>query len=571
MENNKTWLKVLIGILVVIWSFVTLNKGFYMDENGLLTLYKSIYSGQHMFVDSWDELQTGAVIVWPLMALYYQVLAAPLAGLGIGLVLYIRICYMIIHLLVCCYVYYTLRCSDFEEGAFSATMLYFMFVIGWRGLSYKTFSDLSIMLTICFLFRFHETRQLRFAVFGAIAVCVGILSYPTMIVMPFVIGFMMIWAIRHNYLSVNVLTAFVVTCVICGGLFLLYLGLTTGISQAIAMLPNFGDNDYEESILMRVVRLLAYYAGMAVISYIPILFILLIKKLRYMSERTEHVILTVYWLVFLVAICALRYESISISRFVYGIIILFFWFPYFMYEERENEYTTIGTYGIKDDNSRRLLWLVFGLSIAAQFTWMLATNQGVDITGHMAIYVVMLEIILFAREKQGLMGLAHIVLACALFFMGFWLPESNGGYNDILEARSLVTEGAYEGMELDTYDYERNQAVLQLTDNYISPEDYVLVCFGTKSTGYLNMNAHFGTYGAYARCHVNRKLLDYWELNPGNQATCVILDTADPNYEKFLAGECGQYIMDTYTEEAATSGSFILLRMEDSLEGSEGN
>ena len=110
MEQNSRvakLFKAIVVIGVVAWVAITLNTGFYVDENGLLTIYKGIYQGQHMFTDSWESLQTGGFLAWPLLALYYQVLS-PLfvsTGINIGLVLYMRIMYMVVRGLIALYLY----------------------------------------------------------------------------------------------------------------------------------------------------------------------------------------------------------------------------------------------------------------------------------------------------------------------------------------------------------------------------------------------------------------------------------------------------------------------------------
>ena len=86
IENTSKMIRIfrlilLIGIIV--WAAVTINTGFYVDENGLLVTYKGIFEGQRMFVDSWESLQTGGFLAWPLMALYYNVLSPFFSSFGI--------------------------------------------------------------------------------------------------------------------------------------------------------------------------------------------------------------------------------------------------------------------------------------------------------------------------------------------------------------------------------------------------------------------------------------------------------------------------------------------------------
>ena len=170
IDNKKIIFKVIIGIFVLVWSFNVLNVGFYVDENGLLSIYKGFYQGQRLFTDSWEALQTGGILAYPLLALYYQVLS-PLfasAGINIGLVLYMRIVYTICRLLVAIYLYFTIKKTVYEDGAFAASIFYYMFVMGWKNFSYKSYCDLAIMLLICFIIRFQETKKNWYFIFAGI-------------------------------------------------------------------------------------------------------------------------------------------------------------------------------------------------------------------------------------------------------------------------------------------------------------------------------------------------------------------------------------------------------------------
>ena len=101
-EKRTNILKVILAVIIVVWSYATISYGFYVDENGLLAIYKGIFQGQRMFVDSWEALQTGGILAYPFLALYYYVLQPLFASfsINIGLVLYMRICYMTVRLII---------------------------------------------------------------------------------------------------------------------------------------------------------------------------------------------------------------------------------------------------------------------------------------------------------------------------------------------------------------------------------------------------------------------------------------------------------------------------------------
>ncbi|MBR5648333.1 glycosyltransferase family 39 protein [Pseudobutyrivibrio sp.] len=560
IDNKNNIFKFIIGIFALVWSFNVLNVGFYVDENGLLTIYKGFYQGQRLFVDSWEALQTGGILAYPLMALYYQVLS-PLfasAGINIGLVLYMRIAYTICRLLVAVYLYLTIKRTAYDRGAYVASLFYYMFVMGWKNFSYKSYCDMAIMLLVCFLIRYYQEKKVRYFVYAAIATCVAILAYPTMILLAVFIFAFALLGIYRNEVSPKAIIAYVVTCLVIGGAFLVFLQFGSGIVNAIHQLKNFGDQDYDYGLLHRLGMLLVSYIGFAVIAYLPIIFLVIFKRFRYVSYIAEKVVFSAYWIIFFVIVCAVRIESISNSRFIYALLLLFFWLPYFIKQEEKSEYTVIGSYNSQISDEQGILWLMFSISIAAQFIWALSTNQDITVPGHMAIYAVIAFILIASNEDNDYIGLTCAIIIVDFFFMGFWVAEWNGGYSDVLETRYMVTNGELKGIILNTEDYDKNMSSYRLVTEYLSSEDKLLVAFGSNSTGYINSDALQGTYSVYARTQKNTMILDYWKEFPDNQADYVIIDESNDKYESFVDGEAGKYIIETYRNVVAKDGSLVL-------------
>lgn len=561
IDNKIIIFKVIFGLFVLVWSFNVLNVGFYVDENGLLTIYKGFYQGQRLFTDSWEALQTGGILAYPLLALYYQVLAPLFAGVGIniGLVLYMRIVYTICRLLVSVYLYFTIRKTVYEDGAFAASIFYYMFVMGWKNFSYKSYCDLAIILLICFFIRYHETKKSWYFIFAGIATCVAILAYPTMIIMAFAISVILIVGIYRNEIQKQSLIIYLATCFVIGVAIVVYIQCTSGLENVISQIGYLGDQDYEHGILYRIGMLLLSYLVFAIIAYFPVFVVAIIRRFRYLSDLAEGLFFTVYWFVFMVGICCLRLNSVSNSRFVYALLILLFWFPYFVHEKKENVFTKIGAYNNSNDNEYYVLWIMFIVSIVAQFAWSLSTNQDISVPGHMVIYVVIADILIIVRNKEYMAGLVVLVNLVALFFMGFWVPEHNGGYEDVLSLRYMVTEGELKGIILLPEDYDANEICYRLVSENVPEDSRLLVAFGSNSTGYLNSDAKQGTYTVFARTQLNTKLLDYYEINPDNQADYVLIDRGNPKYERFQEFDTGKYLLDTYTNIVAEEGNFVLL------------
>ena len=173
--------------------------------------------------------------------------------------------------------------------------------------------------------------------------------------------------------------------------------------------------------------------------------------------------------------------------------------------------------------------------------------------------MVIADILIITKNKELLAGLAGLINFVALFFMGFWVAEHNGGYEDVLSLRYMVTEGELKGIILLPEDYDANEICYRLVSENVPEDSRLLVAFGSNSTGYLNSDAKQGTYTVFARTQLNTKLLDYYEINPDNQADYVLIDRGNPKYERFLEFDTGKYLLDTYTNVIAEEGEFVLL------------
>ncbi len=561
VSEKKPVFKIFITIVMVIWAAYTLNAGFYVDENGLLTIYKGFYQGQRLFVDSWESLQTGGILMWPLYELYYGILSPIFVeyDINVGLVLYTRIAYMIIRGLVALYLYSTIKKTVYENGAFYAALFYFLFIVTWKNFSYKSICDLAVMLIVCFMIRYYETEKPAYYIGIGIATCIAILAYPTMIILAVVIGVISIIKIANGQEEMTGLIAFVATCLIIGLAVIVYIKMSSGILTAAGQLKFLGDQDYEEGMIVRLGKILVSYAGIAVIAYLPIIVVNIIRKIRYFSDFAESLVLSIYWAVFFAGVCLLKADSVNNSRLIYALLIIYFWFIYYVKDREENQFTTIGAFNSRISDKEGIMVPIFVISTATQLIWSISTNQGVEVPGHMCIYVVIAMILLINHEEENSRLLPKFIIVATAFFAVFWVSEGNGRYSDVTKERWIVTEGELKGIALLPEDYEANKAVYNLVSQYVSEDDKLLVAFGSNSTGYLNSVATQGTYSVYARTQKNTKLLDFYEQHPEYQADYVLIDKANSKWEAFQDGETGKYILGNYTKEIASEGNFVLL------------
>ncbi len=559
-DKKLLYFKVFIGITTLIFSFVVIKEGFYMDENGLLSTYKAIYQGNKMFIDSWGALQVGGILTYPLFALYYEVLEPFLYPIGIGFILYTRILYQIVRLAIAVYLYFTIRKTDYAKGAFITALTYYLFFISFKNFSYKSMCDFGVILFICWTCRFFVTRNKWYFIPMGIATCVMILSYPTMIIFPFVVVIAMIIMMLNGYDLLKPIIIYILTCAVIGIAVLVYLQFTAGLWNILPQLQYLEDSAYKNPGYIRFGKMIINYLAFFAIAYVPIVVMNVLKRTRSIDRTTEHKVLSIYWILFMAAIILVKPSSVSASRFIYGCLIVMWWLPYFINYREKTPYTQIGKYRQPEKQGESLLSIIFLISVVVQLIWSISTNQGITVPGYMCFYVVLLVVLIADSKYDGLQLLKIAIVVLTIYFSLIWIAEGDGGYNDIFEKRYYVTEGAYKGIALDETDYNNDVACYKLVSQYVSDEDHLFVLHGYSYSAYLNTNALQGVGSPYSRAGANQnRVLQYWEVNPENQPDYIMINPANKYYFEFEDGDTAKYIFENYTTTVAEEGDFILL------------
>ena len=558
-SNNRKYIKVIIAIVTIVFSFLVIREGFYMDEAGLLSTYKPVYQGERLFIDIWGELQLGGILTYPLFALYYNLLEPILYSLGIGFVLYTRICYQIVRLLISIYLYLTIRKTDYKSGAFWAALAYYLFFVSFKNFSYKSMCDFGIMLFLCWGIRYIITKNNAYFILMGLATCISILAYPTMIIFPFIFVIYMIIAMFKGNSFIKPIIIYSITCFFIGGLVLLYLQITAGIQNILPQFLYIEDQAYGEPGYIRFGMMIVRYFVFFVIAYLPILVMNIASRWKQLEWKTYNTVLSLYWIIFMAVIIGLRIQSVSTTRLIYGFLLIFFWYPYLMHPQKNTEYVQIGYYKQSELSVNEALKFVFWFSAIIQLIWAVSTNQEIAIPGHMCFYVVIALLILSEDCVEGLKLLRLAIVVCLLFFGNIWIAEGNGGYNHIFEKRIYVEHGAFRGIALDEADYEMNEDCCKLADTYLRDEDRVFVLHGYCYTVYLNSNAHQGP-GPYARAGVGQnRVLQYWTINSEDVPDYVIINRKNEYYSEFENSDTAKYIFENYKTTVAKEGNFILL------------
>lgn len=164
--------------LFALFMLFKIRFGLHYDEGYLVDLGKLKIDRIHSITQCWDVLQMSGWIVYPLLLLYRTV-----TGGYEGSILFIRVIYILIHLLIAIYVYTTVRLFWTKKQARVASLLSFLFLFHWYTICYKSVLYWGVMLTILFLLRYTYFKKRRYIVVGSIIFSVAVLAYPSLVLL----------------------------------------------------------------------------------------------------------------------------------------------------------------------------------------------------------------------------------------------------------------------------------------------------------------------------------------------------------------------------------------------------
>ena len=169
----------LSGAFCILRSFYGFD---WSDETYAGALTYRFMIGDSLFVNSWDIHQTSAIITIPLIYIY-QIFSS---GSTVGILLFLRISYVVIQLLTALYVFHVLSKRNGYTAAAAAALLLILFAPTCvASFNYNTLSLTFAVLSLCLLFDCeHEAKWCRLKVFfSGIALALCIQSYPYLIVL----------------------------------------------------------------------------------------------------------------------------------------------------------------------------------------------------------------------------------------------------------------------------------------------------------------------------------------------------------------------------------------------------
>lgn len=150
MNRIKTKLPYLILILCAAALSIRAFYGFcWSDETFYISTTKRLFEGDLIFVDEWFPTQLSSVILLPFYALFYCI-----AGSTAGIILYFRLLYVILSLVIACISYYIIKNEYSNAAAISTALFMLLFAhLNIATMSYYTLSFQFFILAMLLLLR----------------------------------------------------------------------------------------------------------------------------------------------------------------------------------------------------------------------------------------------------------------------------------------------------------------------------------------------------------------------------------------------------------------------------------
>ncbi len=347
IKNNRIYICFFICFLFLLWrSF----KGFcWSDESFYISTADRFYRGAVPLVDEWYRTQMSSILMLPFYSVYVL-----LSGGTDGIVLYFRLLYLILTVIIAV-VYFRVLRKDYPDTVSAVPALFVMCYAHLNNatFSYYMLSNLLLILGLILIYDYRNTCRKSELVFAGVVIALAVFCMPLMAV-----GYIAVMAAVFIVLTVNrifdlpdnvkkaidnirlgdIALYTVIGVAVPAVLFLVYLFTHTDIDYLINTLPvALVDNEHAESLgyfirkpnrcLVEVYGTYTTYASYLLIA-VSFVFQKLLKKDPF---RTVVVLADVAVFVIMASHSIGRVGYIQVAFFMFMI-------PVFFVSERKNHF-----------------------------------------------------------------------------------------------------------------------------------------------------------------------------------------------------------------------------------------
>lgn len=554
-KNKPDYLKVLLIVLSIFATFKMLILGLGLDEEYQIVMSYRNVIGDKLFLDMWEPHQSSAFLCTFFMKPYLKFFGT------YGLVIYLRVCGVLIHLGVSVYLYRVLQGFVGRKYAWLLALIYYNTIP--KQIMLPEFGIMQVWfytLLSLFLIQYYRTgKKIRYLVLAAVALALTILSYPSCLILyPFVL---ICFARLSKKEGLRDMGIFTLVCGICAagylGMLLLHTtptGLIDSLSHIlsgdVAHKSSFGDKFL--SFLLNALYEMSLCLGCWLLATA------IAKRKKFDSSIKNCLIILLacavqlfYWIVLNIG-----YESMHIHLIVVTAAGLYIHTKASAEKPSGAEDATLLRYGI---------WGAVLCLLAVICLTDLSLTSSIPHAMPAAFYAAVLLISGMEKGHDGRYSKwIRIVLLTWCFtaiFGKVYTLRSSPGYSNILQSGGIMKKGPaagtisnYIGAYIYNSDYEDWQDYLRDGDRVLIMADQ-MGNLGTMQ--YLFKDVEISHFSIVNGTIYDERLLEYWEIYPEKKPNVIIVDCWYGQLMTDPDGWLMQYIENDFGYTRVDEGKYI--------------
>ena len=469
--NRNLIINIIFIALIVLASISKIFVGIDHDETYVVVTAARLLQGEHLFKEIWDIYQTCILPSAILMKLYKAIF-----GNLDGVIIFLRIMSTIVQFGPTV-IFYKVFKNKYKNAIFGAMILALIspryiqnFDYGFLGFAGVLLCILLIEKITLSLTSLDKMKIIMLSILSGVALSIGVLSYPTFIILTIPIGiYMVLQGMDDRKLRVALATL-IITCLFCALLFLLY------------VLKNVTLDEMLKNLLQNVIADESHSSGSIIASTIKSI----------MNIRKDQIVMGALIAISSIVFCfLLNKTNLRINLFCSTIFVssLAFIWPNITMIRPSGPFgmnirwllIAISSMPIyyKYKNHKDIVWL-FGLTgWLMLFAVLMATNLGIAESSSFALIIVLGAILLLSNDDKLNIEIKKVVMYIFIFSLiltkGFTVRINGTSPANILEPRERIDFGVLQGI----YDYpgqvkKFNEIKIEL-DEKTTDEDIVFI------------------------------------------------------------------------------------------------
>ena len=549
-------------ILSVLATLKMIFFAFGLDEEYQIVMAYRNAIGDRLFLDMWEPHQSSAFLCTLLMKPYLYFFGTT------GLVIYLRVCGMLIHLGVSLFLYRVVRGIVHEEQAWLLSLIYFGTIP--KQIMLPEFGIMQVWfytLFCLFLIRFYRDGGKRtYLVLAALALVLNVLSYPSCLLL-YPIAMLMLWRLSagNRWRDMGIFTA---VCVVCAGVYLGFLFRYTNPEGLIKTLSCILGGDVTHSLTLggRLSGLLKHFLLLSVLWFLCRLLGMLIVRWRKLGkEAVSGIAMILACIIELIVWIPMNlgYENMQLYLVVPALEGLIAYHGKIRKEGEDTE---------EEEQNRTvtlLKWCMAGALVSLVAVVYLTDLSLMQSIPHAMPAAFFGMILLSLASEQGKVekwkrGGAYLVLVVwcftAVVGKGYTLRGSSN-YNNVLQSGGIMKHGPAIGTISNYFisyvyncDYEDWQREIQDGDKVMIVVDQIN---NLGTIQYLFRNVQISHFSVVNPTAYDERLLEYWEMFPEKAPNVIIVDCW---YGQLMIDSDNwimQYIENEFGYTEVTDGRYI--------------